>query len=346
MHIYSVEDYIILSKLITRNVEEKKSNSQLIKLFLESLTANKNILLQSNYIWVVKNTLHADLRISLLQDNIKKLKNEAEKEYKLCIENNIHILTYEDEKFPKRLKQLLNPPITIYYQGYFPSDDLLKDATAVVGSRNIYDKYGGKLAYKIGENLAKKKKWNISGLALGIDTYGHKGSLNRGGYTGAFIAQGLLIDIYPKENLPLKFEIIRKGGFIATEFPVFTRITREKFILRNRLQVGLVDYVIVPEFNEKGGTISTIEFGIQKGIPVYICSPKKTLEKDPDYNIYNKGNAILSFDEKTLKEIYPDFVSSNYQRLYKIKKDGKYKIVERIPKFSTETKIVIQKKLF
>lgn len=338
--VYSKKEYIILSKITSEKLILDKKLKKFIELFGKSIVDKKNIFCKKNEEWLVINCIDEEIYSLISKYKDEEHYKDAQKELDLCKLNKIKFLRYEEKRYPSNLKKIESPPIMIYYKGIFPKDKSLKNSVSIVGSRECYGEYGGRLASKIGEKLAKEKKWNISGLALGIDTYGHKGSLFGGGYTGAFIAQGLLTNLYPEENINLSFEIIRKKGFIATEYPIFSKPYYKKFTLRNRLQAGLVDFLIVPEFNEKSGTLSTIEYGLKEKKEVYICSPRRTLERNKNCNIYNKGNILLSLMNEELKEIYSDFDIKFFEktRIYKIKKRyfNQYKIIDKIPIFKKE----------
>lgn len=342
--IYTKEEYIILSKMISEKIILDRKLKKFIELFIESVINKKNFFNKKNKIWLIDNCNDKEIYYLILKYMENRYYEEAKKELSLCKLNKIKILRFEEKRYPNNLKKIESPPIMIYYKGIFPKDINLKNSVSIIGSRNCYKEYGGKLAYKIGEKLAKEKKWNISGLALGIDTYGHQGSIFGGGYTGAFIAQGLLTKLYPEENIDLSFKILKKKGFIATEYSIFSKTYYKKFTLRNRLQAGLVDFLIIPEFNEKSGTLTTIEYGLKSNKEVYICSPQRTLERNKECKEYNKGNILFSFEESQIKKIYLEFNFNEFKktRLYKIKNNPNYtyKIIDKIPNFEKEEKII------
>lgn len=348
--LYSKIEYILLSKIISEKIILEKKHKLFCQIFLNSIRLKNNLF---KNIEVFKQNIDSDIVLLLAKYNSLKERKIAEEELKISSSNNIKFLFYEEKRFPENLKKIDTPPIMLYYIGQFPKDSSLKYSISIIGSRNCYENFGGRLAYKVGQQVSKEKIWNISGLALGIDTFGHLGSLSQNGYTGAFLAQGLLTPIYPKENIDLFHKIIKKKGFIATEYPIYSKIYYKKFTLRNRLQAGLVDSLFIPEFNEKSGTLSTIEYGLKYNKNVYICNPKKTLEIDISLKEFNKGNALFSLNDFTLKKLYPDFKIENFKktRIYKIihNKSYKYEIVEKIPDFKKNDNAIMidqQKKLF
>jgi DNA processing protein len=102
-------------------------------------------------------------------------------------------ITYEDEMYPKQLKQLEQPPWILFYQGNIQL--LEKKAVAIIGSR-ICDAYGQTRTSHI-VSLLKEQAVIISGMAKGIDAIAHKTALSK--QTIGVIGCGLDI-IYPKEN--------------------------------------------------------------------------------------------------------------------------------------------------
>lgn len=340
--IYTRQEYIILSKIMSEKLILDKKLKKFIDLFIKSTIYKKNFFKNKNEEWLISNCDDKEIFELILRYKNEKNYIEAQKELELCKTNKVKLLRYEQKRYPQNLRRIESPPVMIYYKGIFPKDIKLENSVSIVGSRECYKEYGGKLANKIGEKLAKEKKWNISGLALGIDTYGHEGSILGGGYTGAFIAQGLLSKLYPEENIELASKILKKKGFIATEYSVFSKTYYKKFTLRNRLQAGLVDFIIVPEFNEKSGTLSTIEYGLKNKKEVYICSPERTLLRNKECKEYNKGNILFSFNEEKIKELYPelDLKELKKTRLYRIKNNlnYNYRVVTKIPDFENNKK--------
>ena len=101
-----------------------------------------------------------------------------------------------DIKYPKRLKEIKNPPKQLYIEG---DEKLLNNKSiAIVGSRNCTN-YGIKYAEEFAKELSKNNITIVSGLAIGIDTVAHEFSKDYKGKTIAVLGSGLDI-IYPKEN--------------------------------------------------------------------------------------------------------------------------------------------------
>ena len=231
--------------------------------------------------------------------NIIEAKNEKILNYhiKYMEENNIDIIHICEKSYPQALKQIYDAPVSLYIRG---NKEILNGKNiGIVGCRECTD-YGKKAAKYFAYNLSKEKSVNIvSGLAKGVDSYAHWGSVganiecestkncgkkqescgkinddcgklkNDCGKTIAILGNGLNM-IYPKENIELANEIIRSGGAIISEYPCGTKPDKMNFPARNRIISGLSKGIIVIEAKEKSGTLITVEFALEQGRDVFV----------------------------------------------------------------------------
>ena len=194
-------------------------------------------------------------------------KNEKILNYhiKYMKENNIKIININEREYPQALKKIYDPPISLYVKGNI--EKLNNKNIGIVGCRECTT-YGKKSAEYFAYNLSKQNINIVSGLAKGIDSYAHLGSLNTGN-TIAVLGNGLDM-IYPKENLELANEIIKKGGTIISEYPCGTKPDKMKFPARNRIISGISSGIIVIEAKEKSGTLITVDFALEQGREVFV----------------------------------------------------------------------------
>ena len=171
----------------------------------------------------------------------------------------------ENEKYPILLKQIYDPPKCLYVMGNI--EILNNQSIAIVGCREATE-YGKKAATYFSYNLAKQNVTIVSGLARGIDSYSHIGTLKANGKTIAVIGSGLDI-IYPKENEQLAKKIVEQGGAIISEYPLGTRPQKEYFPARNRIISGISQATLVIEAKEKSGSLITADFAMEQGKDVY-----------------------------------------------------------------------------
>lgn len=190
-----------------------------------------------------------------------------------CEIEKIGIISYFEDDFPDILKNCTNeegkkdPPIVLYYRGNLAA--LKKSGVAIIGTREPTPN-GVKAGLYFSRELAKKGYNIISGLAVGCDTTGHRGALDAGGTTTAFLATCLKWDdIYPKENLELAKEIVNNGGLLLSEYYIGQKCGRYAFVARDRLQAGLSYATIVVQTGLHGGTMHAVNATINTGKPLF-----------------------------------------------------------------------------
>lgn len=180
------------------------------------------------------------------------------------LSNKIRILTYWDDEYPERLREIPSPPYVLYVRGaVFPGQDPI----AIVGTRGA-SKEGLDKTYHLAMDIAERGRTVISGLALGVDTKAHEGALDGNGETIAVLA-GDVHRIYPSENADLAKRIMERGSLVS-EMTRNAGIMRSHFVSRNRITSGLSDYVIVGEAGKAGGTVHQAKFALAQKRPLFI----------------------------------------------------------------------------
>lgn len=196
----------------------------------------------------------------------------------------IDIITPGMHEYPAALKEIKDHPKQLYYSGDI--NILKKRCAAIVGSRNT-NQYGRNTAVAIASKLAEKDVVVISGMARGIDTCAHRGSLKGGGNTVAVLGCG--VDVcYPEENAELKKEI-EASGLILSEYPPGTEPRPFRFPQRNRIISGLSEVVIVVQARNESGALITAELAAEQGREV--CAVPGNIDSQ-----YNLGNNKLIKD--------------------------------------------------
>ena len=183
-------------------------------------------------------------------DALKK----SEEIIQACEQKGITILHYTHTDYPSRLKQIVDAPPILYYEGNIPLK--YKKAVAIVGTRKATE-YGRKITEEIVEQLAPHQPVIISGLAYGIDVTAHKAALHRGLATIGVLASG--VDrIYPDVHYDIAKKMKKQGGLISENKPG-TSPDFHLFPARNRIIAGMADVVIVVEAAKKGGALITAD---------------------------------------------------------------------------------------
>jgi DNA processing protein len=176
----------------------------------------------------------------------------------------IKILTWQDESYPGRLKEIDQPPPVLYIRGEYLPDDLF--AVAIVGTRRV-TAYGRQITEEISSYLAANGITVISGLARGVDAIAHQSTLKAGGRTIAVLGSGV-DKIYPPEHRGLAEQMMERGAIIS-DYALGTPPDASNFPPRNRIISGLSLAVVVIEAGETSGALITAEFAAEQGREVF-----------------------------------------------------------------------------
>ena len=191
---------------------------------------------------------------------------EAKKILDVCMTKGIQICTYQDENYPARLKNIVDPPLVLYYKGQIPDLDS-SPVIGVVGTRKASG-YGMNTAHQMGYQIARCGGIVVSGAADGIDAMAMQGALLAGAPVGGVLGCGADV-IYPTCNRKL-YADTEKRGCLLTEFPPGTRPLRWNFPKRNRIISGLSNGVLVVEAPERSGALITARAAADQGRDVFV----------------------------------------------------------------------------
>jgi len=193
----------------------------------------------------------------------ERKKINIKQEWQKLKEENVILISKEDNDYPELLKEIIKPPALLYIKGVL----LQKERYfACVGTRWPSD-YGRMVAPNLIGDLTEADFTIVSGMARGIDNLAHKAALSRGERTVAVIGTGLDI-VFPPENKKLAKEIERRGAIIS-EFPLGTPPLKYNFPLRNRIIAGMTLGTLVLEGSEKSGALITANSALAEGREVF-----------------------------------------------------------------------------
>jgi DNA processing protein len=220
---------------------------------------------------------------------------EAQEEIEKLHKIGGRLIASAEPEFPPGLAALDPPPPVISVLGHVAL--LSREMVGIVGARNA-SALGRKLAGRLATDLGEAGFAIASGLARGIDTAAHEGSLARG--TCAVVAGGIDI-IYPPENAAL-YESIKAQGAIISEMPLGQSPQARHFPRRNRLISGLSRGVVVVEASEGSGSLITANYALEQNREIFAV-PGSPL--DPRA----KGTNRLIREGATLTESADDVVA-------------------------------------
>ncbi len=191
---------------------------------------------------------------------IETLKNadrvliQAEQEFSWAQNNGVEVLCWNDERYPQRLKECADAPLTLFYKG---SANLNKQRIiSIVGTRKCTH-YGQDLIKHLIMELQRlcPDVLIVSGLAYGVDINAHRMALDYHFETVGVLAHGLDY-LYPHAHKETALQMLSHGGLL-TEYCTNTKADKMNFVRRNRIVAGMCDACILVESALKGGGLIT-----------------------------------------------------------------------------------------
>lgn len=225
---------------------------------------------------------------------------------KAFLDNDVKILTYEDEKYPCLLKEIPDFPLSLYYKGDIDKIDYDYNI-AIVGSRLASE--SAKLSLR--SILSKLKNTNIvvvSGLAYGIDTEAHQSALDNNIKTVAVVGSGLDI-VYPAQNKKLFKDILDNDGVVFSEYPLKIRPLAQNFPQRNRIVVGMCKGTLVAEAKLKSGAMISANLTLDYNREL-MCIPGNILNPNTSgiYYLIKNGAGIIADSSDLLNQMGWDII--------------------------------------
>lgn len=221
-------------------------------------------------------------------------------EYKALKKIGGEIITAQDAAYPLALSATDDAPPILSVLGNAAL--LNKSCVAIVGARNA-SLNGKKFAAKIAKDLGSKNHVIVSGLARGIDTAAHQGSIESG--TIAVVAGGINV-VYPEENQKL-YDEIKEKGLIVAESALDAKPFAASFPRRNRIVSGISKGVLVVEATQRSGSLITARMAGEQGRDVYAVpgSPLDPRAAGPNHLIREGATLVRNADD--ILEIMMDF---------------------------------------
>ena len=178
-----------------------------------------------------------------------------------CDRQNIRIVTMQDAAYPKRLRNIFDPPPVLYVQGRLPDIDE-NPLVSVIGTRKP-SAYGLRMCRDLSYQISCCGGVVVSLLTQGLDREAAKGALLAGGK-----CVGVLGTPHELERSELSRELAANGALIS-EYAPGTEKQNRFFRERNRVAAGISVGVVVVEAPEKSGTRLFVMEAIDQGKEVF-----------------------------------------------------------------------------
>ena len=223
----------------------------------------------------------------------------VQKDLELLENRGASFIPFTDPAYPPLLNQIHSAPLGLFFQGDLNLLDHPK--IAIVGSRRA-TRSGKQTAYRFAQDIANSGITVTSGLALGIDSYAHRGALHSAGNTIGVIATG--IDrVYPAGNKKLHLQIA-ETGLLLSEFMPGTPPKRSNFPQRNRIISGLCLGTIVVEAGIRSGSLITARLAADQGREVFaVPGPIHAPGSRGCHYLLRQGAALIESVEDVLDEL-------------------------------------------
>ena len=215
--------------------------------------------------------------------------DEAQSILKICRDKKLGILTFQDAAYPRRLRNISDPPAVLYYKGQIPDLESCP-AIAVVGTRKA-SAYGLTTAKRMGYQIARCGGIVVSGMAYGIDGMATAGALTAGSPAVGVLGCGVDV-VYPMSNRSL-FRDMEEYGWLVSEFPPGYPPSRWTFPKRNRIISGMCNGVLVIEAPEKSGSLITARQAAEQGRDVFAVPGNIDLPSFQGSNQLLRDGAIM-----------------------------------------------------
>lgn len=227
---------------------------------------------------------------------------------KILTAAGIDFLGQHDPHYPKRWRQIPDPPFIIYYRGGLKALEKLNkndNGLAVVGSRQS-SPYAKVACSFLLPPVIKEGIVIISGLALGVDSLAHQAALENKAPTIAILGSGLdEKSLYPPANRYLAREICSNGGILLSEFPPASRILPINFRRRNRLISGLAPAVLIIEAGKHSGALITAGYALEQGREVLAVPGNILSENSAGTNRLLSEGAKLVAEPQDILDLFP-----------------------------------------
>ena len=170
-----------------------------------------------------------------------------------CEKKKIWAVSIEDDLYPPPLRHIYGPPVVLYGKGELTG---------------------------LSETLRVTIVTVVSGCAVGIDEYAHRGAVKAGGRSVGILACGADVN-YPRDTETVRDHMLYRGGALITELPPGTHVNRNYFATRNRLLAGISEGVFVVQAPQRSGALITAELAVEQGKELFCLPPANIF--DPHY---------------------------------------------------------------
>lgn len=234
---------------------------------------------------------------------------QAQKEIEASHKVGARIIVACEPEYPVLLRQVKDFPPVITVFGDVTG--LNRHSVAIVGARNA-SANGCRFAHMLARELGQKGLVTVSGLARGVDTHVHQGSLATG--TIAVVAGGIN-RIYPPENADL-FRQVGENGAVISEMAYDAEPKAQNFPRRNRIISGMSLGTIVVEAARRSGSLITARMALEQDREVFAVPGSPLDPRAEGTNDLIRQGAHLVSSSRDVLDVIEQLISVRQKGLF------------------------------
>ena len=212
-----------------------------------------------------------------------------------CAAANIQIISNEDDVWPEGLMSCNDSPLVLFVKGQ-PACLQSQKILAIVGARKASPE-GKLIARRWSTYCSNQNVCVISGMAPGIDSAAHGGSLDAEKAGIAVLGYGLEAGSAQQR---IQIDALAERGCVLSEYPPQTVAKAGYFPQRNRLIAGIAQALVVVEGGLKSGSLITARQALNYGREVFAVPGSVLNDIHAGCHQLLKDGAILATDAEEI----------------------------------------------
>jgi len=214
--------------------------------------------------WLALEGVGPKLVAALATANTEQSLAKVDEIIQTCTQDDIHVICPSDACWPQGLLHCVDAPLLLYVRGELATLQSEK-ILAMVGARKASAE-GKLITRRWSAFCAKRGICVVSGMAPGIDSAAHGGSLDAGAAGMAVLGYGLQAG---SQQQMKQIDALAAKGCVMSEYSPKTTAKAGFFPQRNRLIAGIAQALVVVEGGLKSGSLITARQAVNYGREVF-----------------------------------------------------------------------------
>jgi len=245
--------------------------------------------------WLAVEGVGPKLAQAIISAQSEETSKKIEQRITECEQHNISIICPEDDCWPVQLQACPDAPLYLYIYGHkhcLNSEKIL----GMVGARKASAE--GKLITRRWSSFVSNQGVTVvSGMAPGIDSAAHGGSLDAEASGIAVLGYGLKAGSFQQKK---QIEALAGKGCVVSEYAPSKEAHPSFFPQRNRLIAGLSHGLVVVEGGLKSGSLITARQALNYGREVFAVPGSVLNDVHAGCHQLIKDGAILAMDAENI----------------------------------------------